>query len=339
MRRIAWLPLALFSACADSPSNSPGNYRHYYTIDGLARETLVYVPQSASGSTAVPVVFMFHGTSGDGRKFYEISGWREKADAEGLIAVFPSALTHCLKEDDNHDGDFDDAGELEVTTKWAAGKLGDPARMPLCTAEELAGLTPERRALADHPLADDVAFVRAMLDDLASQYAIDTRRIYATGFSNGGSFTSRLAVEMADRFAAVAAASGGLDVDPVPGARPIPFVFSGGNLDDGVTEALGVTSLPLDESLLGFAPIEELVGGYLAAFGLDAEHSFTLRNLSGRSVAQLDYTTSVAGSGAGNFFSFMIIDGLGHQYPNGKNHPVVMADELWEVFRAESLPE
>ena len=30
---------------------------------------------------ASPVAFMFHGTGGDGEKFYNISGWKEKADA------------------------------------------------------------------------------------------------------------------------------------------------------------------------------------------------------------------------------------------------------------------
>ncbi len=52
---------------------------------------------------------------------------------------------------------------------------------------------------------DDVAFVRAMLDSLERQYAINPRRVYATGFSRGASFSVRLACEVSDRIAAVAA--------------------------------------------------------------------------------------------------------------------------------------
>jgi polyhydroxybutyrate depolymerase len=348
MRRLALL--LVLSACGDAapepdvdagelaatpaatPGNRPGSYRHRVTVDGAVRETLVYVPASASGPAAVPVVFMFHGSGGDGRKFYEISGWREKADAEGLIAVFPTALVHCYKEDENADGDFADPGELKVGTKWAAGKLGDPARMPLCSAEELAALPPDRRAAADHPLADDLAFVRAMLDRLPLGYAVDARRVYASGFSNGGGFTSRLALEMADRFAAIGAASGGLDLDATPAARPLTIVFSGGAADDRVTEKLGISPLPLDESLVAIPEIEALIANYLVIAGLDAGYAYGLEG----GIARFDYTTSLAGGT--NHVSFLMIEGLGHQYPNGRNHPVVMADVLWESFRGESLP-
>jgi poly(3-hydroxybutyrate) depolymerase len=33
------------------------------------------------------------------------------------------------------------------------------------------------RAAVDHPLKDDVAFVRAILDSLPANYSVDTRRI------------------------------------------------------------------------------------------------------------------------------------------------------------------
>lgn len=52
---------------------------------------------------------------------------------------------------------------------------------------------------------DDLAFVRLLLDQLARSYPIDVRRVYAAGFSNGGFFVNRLACELGDRIAAVAA--------------------------------------------------------------------------------------------------------------------------------------
>jgi len=52
--------------------------------------------------------------------------------------------------------------------------------------------------------ADDVAFIRALIGHLRSKRAIDARRIYAAGLSNGGYFTLRLACESTDLFAAVA---------------------------------------------------------------------------------------------------------------------------------------
>ena len=37
---------------------------------------------------------MYHGRSGTGRQFLQISGWREQADAVGLVAVFPTGLRY-----------------------------------------------------------------------------------------------------------------------------------------------------------------------------------------------------------------------------------------------------
>jgi len=313
-----------------------GKAVHRIPVQGIEREFIVYVPLRARGHS--PVVFMFHGTSGDGEKFYDISGWREKADAEGLIAVFPSALTYCFHEDENGDGDFDDAGERSVTTKWAAGKLGDPARMPLCTPGELASLPPEKRALADHPLMDDVAFVDAMLAVLANRYSIDARRIYASGFSNGASFTSLLALEKSDRFAAIAAAAGVLGVQPRPAARPVPVLFSVGELDDRFTVPLGVTALPLEETLFVQLPALEalIVTPMLTTLQLGDEYDVGERVIRGKKLIGFRWSQSLVG--ASNAYGAVFIEGLGHQYPNGTNHPLVMANLLWRFFEGRSLP-
>lgn len=52
--------------------------------------------------------------------------------------------------------------------------------------------------------AEDLAFVRALLDDVVSGYPVDRRRIFATGFSNGGGFAAYLGCRMPDTFHAVA---------------------------------------------------------------------------------------------------------------------------------------
>ena len=53
--------------------------------------------------------------------------------------------------------------------------------------------------------ADDVGFIRAVVADIvANTTSIDRSRVYATGISNGGFLSLRLACEAADVFAAVA---------------------------------------------------------------------------------------------------------------------------------------
>lgn len=48
---------------------------------------------------------------------------------------------------------------------------------------------------------DDVGFIRAVVADIVRRGVIDESRVYATGLSNGGSMSHRLACEAADLFA------------------------------------------------------------------------------------------------------------------------------------------
>lgn len=50
---------------------------------------------------------------------------------------------------------------------------------------------------------DDVGFLIALMTQATSQYGIDTKRIYAAGYSSGGAMSQRLACERANRVAAV----------------------------------------------------------------------------------------------------------------------------------------
>ena len=79
---------------------------------------------------------------------------------------------------------------------------------------------------------DDVAYARAVMADVEARNAIDSSRIFATGFSNGGMMSHRLACALADRLAGIAAvsgASGQFDRTGTPyyacnPARPIPVL-------------------------------------------------------------------------------------------------------------------
>jgi polyhydroxybutyrate depolymerase len=68
---------------------------------------------------------------------------------------------------------------------------------------------------------DDVGFISALIDKLENDYNIDANRIYAAGASNGGMFTYRLALELTDRFAAVAVVAGYMP-GYAPGSTPVP---------------------------------------------------------------------------------------------------------------------
>jgi polyhydroxybutyrate depolymerase len=81
---------------------------------------------------------------------------------------------------------------------------------------------------------DDVGFVRAILDTMERDASVDRSRIYATGISNGGIFVERLACDLADRLAGIAAVAGTLAQDyqaQCRPARPIPVLQFDGTAD------------------------------------------------------------------------------------------------------------
>ncbi len=94
---------------------------------------------------------------------------------------------------------------------------------------------------------DDLAFLTALVDDLAADYPIDLTRVYIAGFSNGGFMAERAACENPARFAAfasVAAAGFGgmLDVCLEAGTVTAPILMVHGTADENIPWAgTGVT--------------------------------------------------------------------------------------------------
>jgi poly(3-hydroxybutyrate) depolymerase len=69
--------------------------------------------------------------------------------------------------------------------------------------------------------------------DAKSEYCIDPKRVFATGFSNGGFMSHRLGCEMADTFAAIAPVSGvlGIPTTSCLPSRPVPVLDIHGTAD------------------------------------------------------------------------------------------------------------
>lgn len=327
--------------CDSVPGACADRFDHRITVAGQEREFIVWRSYKARTLVNPPVVFMLHGTSGTGEQFLRISGWREKADTEGLVVVFPQALVHCYFQDD----DFDGRPEVHAFTKWAAGKLGDPAVRPLCTEAQLDTLPPGLRRQADHPLADDMAFFRQMVSLVQTTYKGDPKRTYVAGFSNGAEMSGRLAAEASDLFAAAHCGSSVVSSD-VLASHPIPVIHSMGNLDPDQGRRMGyydektqtLTPIPLDESLIQQpAYANGFVKPFLDVLQLKETYSWRQDRVNDKVISRFDFVNSKV-AGRTNSHSAWMIEGLDHAYPNGKNHPIVMADVLWDLFAKESLP-
>lgn len=282
-------------------------------LDGHPRRFLVYVPQTASPAGARrPVVFMFHGSSGTGEQFLGMSGWREQADATGLIAVFPTGLRYRVL----------DSGRL--TTKWNGFELAEQ----IDTEELPPGSDPG----APVP-ADDVGFVDTMMADLRAGLPIDGRRVYASGFSNGADFTARLSIDRSDKLAA-AAYSGGALPFAARTARAVPTLVTIGTDDPKIIEQVdpALPALPLDPvDILTTNGITDVLGRYHATLGLDP---------SRYSAVAEPTSTTFRWPANRPLFTFGMLAGVRHQYPNGANNPngFAAAPAFWDFFTQHRLP-
>jgi polyhydroxybutyrate depolymerase len=81
--------------------------------------------------------------------------------------------------------------------------------------------------------ADDVGFIASLIDWAGSKFNIDKTRVYVTGASNGGLMAYRLAVELGDRVAAIAAFVANLPADNQcrSASRPVPVMIVNGTED------------------------------------------------------------------------------------------------------------
>lgn len=78
---------------------------------------------------------------------------------------------------------------------------------------------------------DDVGFISALIDAVGAATPIDRRRVYVTGFSNGGSMALHAGVELSERIAAIAAVAGHLYLRERGPARPVPLLYMSGDAD------------------------------------------------------------------------------------------------------------
>jgi polyhydroxybutyrate depolymerase len=168
-----------------------GDTTVHFTVDGLDREYILHVPPAYTGSERVPLVVDMHGFGAGGtRQEVRSGGWKDKADGEGFIVVFPTGSPIPV--------------EVGVGgAEWSAGGGSIPAPSSV----------------------DDVIFIRTLVTKITSEGCVDPRRIYATGESNGGAMAHWLGCEAPDLFAAIAPVDADIMGHPCEPSQSIPVVF------------------------------------------------------------------------------------------------------------------
>jgi polyhydroxybutyrate depolymerase len=169
-------------------------------LNGVTRHALVYVPNSLPANTPAPLVVFLHGNGID--MLYAIRGFgvREDAERAGFIAVFPN---------------------------------GTAPAMGCCAFNNGAPIWGDKQP------PDDVAFIDRLLDLVMSKYRVDSDRVFATGISNGGGMSSRLACELSHRLAGVAVVAAARDASGCAITQPVSVLAIHGTADPSIPYAGG----------------------------------------------------------------------------------------------------
>lgn len=169
----------LLAACGDgagSPDGGDGgdggavDSIRSVTVDGRSYSYRLHIPADRP-SPAAPLLISLHAGASNAQLQDEVTELPSKSDEAGFVLLTANGYT---------DGNT-------PLYAWNAGACCNPA-----TADNV----------------DQVKVLRAMLSDASSVVAIDPKRVFAAGYSNGGMMAYRLACEMSDRIAAVAIAAG-----------------------------------------------------------------------------------------------------------------------------------
>ncbi len=164
--------LLLFISCGKYKKIAPyGEFRIESTLEVGSLErtfTVVLLSTYYSDQNSFPVLIAMHGGGGSAKKMEDSYGLKEKSEEEKYIIIYPDGVQS--------------EGILKVRT-WNVGFCCEYAM--------------EKNI-------DDVGFLSQMIDEVNRIYKSNSKRVYATGMSNGGMMAYRLGCEISNKIAAIA---------------------------------------------------------------------------------------------------------------------------------------
>jgi len=263
-------------------------------VDGALRSYLVAVP--AAAHPPAPALIAFHGGGSDGTYFARRTNLLVAAERHGFVVAFP-----------------DGSGRTRRLLTWNAGSC--------------CGYAAEQGV-------DDVAFVGRLIDDLVARHGVDPERIYLTGMSNGAMLAYRVAAELPERIAAVAAVAGTLGIDPSRVQVPVPVLHVHGTEDAQVPYVGGVG--PRSVQGMAFRSVDETIGAWVRAHGITTAPSSTaLPDLADDGTTVLRHIWSTpSGEAAVVLYE---VRGGGHAWPGRADRSEVQGRATFDIDVDEVL--
>jgi polyhydroxybutyrate depolymerase len=284
---------------AEARITKPGDYTFTISHDGLTRMVRMHVPASYDPASPTPLLVALHG--GGGSMDYQADDARygliSKSEQAGFIAVFPNGYSKFRS------GKF---------ATWNAGNCCGGAR-------------------DNH--VDDVSFIRQVVANATRQMNIDRKRIYATGMSNGGMMSYRLACEMPDVFSAIAAVAGTDNTISCNPKNPVSVLHIHAKNDTHVLFGGGAgPGVPNEEAVTDFTSVADTVSKWARLDGCTTPP----RRILDKAGAYCEVYSPCRGNAQ---VQLCVTETGGHSWPGAaktRGEPASQAisanDVMWEFF-------
>jgi polyhydroxybutyrate depolymerase len=292
------------------PANQgAGDFARKLSFGGRDRYYEVHVPPGYTRDKHFPLVLVLHGGGGYPSLMRYVTRMDEVSNRHGFIVVYPAGT----------------GIRFDRLLYWNSG----PVRKD-----------PTFRAV------DDVAFIAYVLDDIGRYFSLDSRRVYATGISNGAQMSFRLGAELSDRITAIGPVCGDRRIGEFFAAPPraMPVIVFHGKKDTFLPFGGGPTPSTWPYAVVRRQPVPETIKGWVAQAGGNPQSVAESR--TGQAV-RYHYPPVKPG---GVETEFWVLEDGGHTWPGGQeakiaqllgtgkvNQDISASEVMWQFFERYRL--
>jgi len=217
--------------------------------EGVQRDYYIHVPSNYNENSATPVVFAFAGWGNTANSNERYMGFTRVSDEETFIMVYPEGMSDYCTNPNKGNCNLKNSGWESWNAVGSTTTLGEE-----CTKSTTGycytscDRRPQGCGRCDWTTCyNDGDFVEAILDTIEQSYCVNTKMVYATGYSNGGMMAYEVGLRLGHRVAAIVPGGG----QPFVGHNDAPAVSRNGAVSvldlhgsrDSVCPANGTTSV------------------------------------------------------------------------------------------------
>tara|TARA_B100002051_G_scaffold235045_1_gene235255 strand:+ start:2713 stop:3621 length:909 start_codon:yes stop_codon:yes gene_type:complete len=245
-----------------------------------------------------PLVVAIHGYTSSAKTLMGYSGINQVADKEGFLVAYPQGTK------DSRDNNFFNVGyEFHSDSK-----------------------------------VNDVNFIREIVFNLTKDYKLNSKRVFATGMSNGGDMSYLLACTSSDLFTAVAPVAGVMMKDTLENCNPVKKIpiFEIHGTKDSISKFEG--DMNNEDKWGAYYDLPSTIEFWVNKHALSEKETIQLKNKNTEDGTTITFERYWSDESQREVWFYIVNDG-NHTWPGmtglfsrTANQDINSAEEIWKFF-------